>query len=258
MMVNKKSYDEILDTLAKQVQKSNCLQNLHEQLLEDLNHSVTYGAELEFYLPQGFSVPKQICGYDLKDEKGEGQYEICFTPNSSPQELAAEIEGFKSEAQHAIFDSKPYVDDYGSAMHIHLNVGERNLDRVATILCEYLLPTFLVFAPTAKDYSRFDKEYMAPTHVSYGNNNRTCSLRVPASTPKRLEHRVAGSNANAFLVLYCLLYPMALVYKNDLQIPAQTKIYGNAFDNQYHLPLLPSSREEAIKAWDYALYENVN
>src|SRR5690606_10506790 len=47
----------------------------------------------------------------------------------------------------------------------------------------------------------------APVAPTWGVNNRTVSLRVPAGAPKtrQVEHRVAGADANPYLVLAALL-----------------------------------------------------
>jgi len=64
-----------------------------------------------------------------------------------------------------------------------------------------------VFAPHANSYRRFRAQSYAPT---WGINNRTVSLRVPAGPPasRHVEHRVAGADANSYLVAALVLAGM--------------------------------------------------
>ncbi|MEM8660416.1 MAG: glutamine synthetase, partial [Pseudomonadota bacterium] len=54
---------------------------------------------------------------------------------------------------------------------------------------------------------RFEPGSHAPTFPSWGYENRTVAIRVPASsnTSRRLEHRVSGSDANPYLLFAVLL-----------------------------------------------------
>jgi len=64
-----------------------------------------------------------------------------------------------------------------------------------------------ILAPNANSYRRFKANSYAPVAPTWGVNNRTVSLRVPAGPPKtrHVEHRVAGADANPYLVLAVLL-----------------------------------------------------
>ena len=136
----------------------------------------------------------------------------------------------------ADFSSKPFVDDYGSSMHIHLNFPEDDdIEKYAKILCHYLLDTLDYFLPSPGDYLRLDSKFMAPTHISYGNNNRSVLIRIPDSEPKRLEHRLAGANADPELVIYAMLQSIKKGLENPNAILPLEKTFGNAFDPQYGL-----------------------
>jgi glutamine synthetase len=64
-----------------------------------------------------------------------------------------------------------------------------------------------ILAPNANSYRRFKANSYAPVAPTWGVNNRTVSLRVPAGPPptRHVEHRVAGADANPYLVLAVLL-----------------------------------------------------
>ena len=67
--------------------------------------------------------------------------------------------------------------------------------------------SMLVFAPNANSYRRLRPLTYAPTAPTWGWNNRTVALRIPPGGPaaRRIEHRVAGSDANPYLVLAAVL-----------------------------------------------------
>jgi glutamine synthetase len=64
-----------------------------------------------------------------------------------------------------------------------------------------------ILAPNANSYRRFKANSYAPVAPTWGVNNRTVSLRVPAGPPptRHVEHRVAGADGNPYLVLAVLL-----------------------------------------------------
>ena len=73
-----------------------------------------------------------------------------------------------------------------------------------------LPPQPAVFAPSYNAYRRFQPGAHAPTYPCWGYENRTVAVRVPAGNQKarRLEHRVAGADANPYLVLAVILGAM--------------------------------------------------
>ncbi len=62
-------------------------------------------------------------------------------------------------------------------------------------------------APTVNSYKRLVPGFWAPTAATWGVENRTCALRAIVATPKarRVEHRVAGADANPYLALAAAL-----------------------------------------------------
>ena len=122
----------------------------------------------------------------------------------------------------ATFMAKPFGDQAGSGMHLHMSFNDadgRNLcasdDPQGTPLLRHaiagmrtLMPESLaIFAPNANSYRRFRANSYAPTSPTWGVNNRTVSLRIPAGPPasRHVEHRVAGADANPYLALAAVL-----------------------------------------------------
>lgn len=234
------------DKLPDIQEQYNLLNNLENHFRENLGLTPSVGAEIEFYV-HGIGnialLAKEI-GRAIKEEKGYNQYELDLLPSQNIAAYAQEIAELREEIISAAkllggtadFSSKPFADGYGNSMHIHLNFLEDNdIEKYAQILCHYLPETKAIFLPTKKDYLRLDSRFMAPTHISYGGNNRTTMIRIPDSTPKRLEHRLAAATANPIAVIYNILLSIQKGLQNPLEVTPLAKTFGNGFDAQYSL-----------------------
>ncbi len=122
----------------------------------------------------------------------------------------------------ACFMAKPFADRAGSGMHLHVSVNDadgRNvfaseaaqggplLANAVGGMRETLGDAMAIFAPNANSYRRFRANSYAPVSPTWGVDNRTVSLRVPAGAPatRHVEHRVCGADANPYLALAALL-----------------------------------------------------
>jgi glutamine synthetase len=227
------------------------LLSLQQEFKMRYDDLLVVGAELEFYLLQDIC-PQQISeliGYELKPEKGLGQYEINFTPSTDLDGFAAEINRVKcllEQQAHTLggkvmFDAKPFADDYGSSLHIHIN-SQRQIHDVqdyARILCAHL-PSYLhACFDSNDDLKRLDRHFMAPEHICWGGNNRSVMIRIPDARPLRIEHRLPGANIDPRKalrgILSSLLDGLSRYEGQYCQLPF-AKIHGNAFDEQYNLP----------------------
>ncbi|MDC0864769.1 glutamine synthetase [Rickettsiaceae bacterium] len=226
----------------------NILARLQDQFKSEFNLSPCIGAELEFYIHGDIKLNllEQRINCEIKKERGENQYEINIKPSCNIQEYAEKIKKIREDitlhteelGAIADFSSKPFSDDYGSSMHIHLNFLEdknNDIEKYAEILCHYMTSSLDYFLPSPKDYKRLDSNFMAPTHICYGGNNRTAAIRIPDSEPKRLEHRLPSANANPYNVLYMILESIRKGLESPKIITPASKIFGNSFDAQYSL-----------------------
>ena len=97
-----------------------------------------------------------------------------------------------------------------------------------------------IFAPNANSYRRFRANSYAPVAPTWGVNNRTVSLRVPAGPPggRHIEHRVAGADANPYLALAALLAGVhhGLTGKVDPGPPVVGDGYAAAAKSNQRLP----------------------
>ena len=165
----------------------------------------------------------------------------------------------------ASFMPKPIDDEAGNGLHVHCSLldengtnvfndgGEEGSDllRYAVAGCLELLPaSMLLFAPSFNAYRRFQPGNHAPTESAWGYDNRTTAIRIPESpsAARRIEHRMAGADANPYLVLAAVLAGIWHGIENTLSPP--NPIEGNAWDQEIDAPALPTTMDEAISVFD--------
>lgn len=203
-------------------------------------------------------------------ENGAGQFEINLMHVDDPLRAADDAVLFKRlvrgvARKHgfaASFMAKPYGDRAGSGFHVHFsllndkgenvfdNGGEEGtpvmLNAVAGLLAT-MQENSLTFAPHENSYRRLMPGAHAPTSVAWGYENRTAAIRIPGGSHKarRIEHRVAGADANPYLVLTSILGGALEGIERQLEpVPAIT---GDAYS--LDLPHLPLDWASAIEAF---------
>ena len=122
----------------------------------------------------------------------------------------------------ACFMAKPFEEDSGSGLHIHMSLvdkqgknyfshGKENmasppfsarLRHAVGGLLKTMSEATLLCAPNANSYRRLRPDMYAPVEPNWGVNHRIVSIRIPSSDASnlRFEHRVAGADANPYLV----------------------------------------------------------
>lgn len=159
-------------------------------------------------------------------EYAPGQYELTLRYRENVVQVADDLLRLKrilraqarAHGLEACFMAKPFAGQAGSGMHFHVSLQDAQGQNVFTEAeGEDLAPALrhaiggvldtmpgamLVFAPHANSWRRFDAQSYAPVARTWGVNNRSVAVRVPAGSPRarRLEHRPAGVDANPFLV----------------------------------------------------------
>ena len=116
------------------------------------------------------------------------------------------------------FMAKPYPGQAGNGLHVHISLLDkegRNIfagedpEQNAALrhaiggVLETLPACMAFLCPNVNSYRRFGSQFFVPNAPSWGLDNRTTALRVPTGTPEahRIEHRVAGADANPYLLL---------------------------------------------------------
>lgn len=126
----------------------------------------------------------------------------------------------------ACFMAKPFAEIAGSGLHIHASLYNEHGENVFSDpqstqtpaisdtlrhaiggLAETMADSMAVFAPNANSYRRFVPGSYAPVSPTWGYNHRDVALRIPVSGANdcRVEHRVAGADANPYLVMAMVL-----------------------------------------------------
>jgi len=100
----------------------------------------------------------------------------------------------------------------------------------------------LLFAPNINSYKRFSVGLFAPTVVAWGNDNRTCSLRVVGHGPSlHVENRLPGGDVNPHLAISAMI--AAGLYGIENELPLEDECVGNAYENDK--PRVPSNMRDA-------------
>lgn len=201
---------------------------------------------------------------EIEPEQGEGQIEIKTNPYIDIPKLCDDINHIKQIAQkldsnlQANFSSLPNKNDCGNSMQINLSLikdgeflfaknGDKESKYLLWSICGVLEKTrsmIEIFAPTSEDLQRFDlqinrnlhrlKKYTSPTNISWGYDNRSALIRVPASRKndlRRIEYRLGCASCDINLAITHFL--LAVFEGIKMQKDPIKEIYGNAFDEQY-------------------------
>jgi len=164
----------------------------------------------------------------------------------------------------ATFMAKPFADSAGCGMHIHASVHDdqgRNLfhdtnssgkpplsptlRHALAGLLDTMCEAMAIFAPNANSYRRLVRGSCVPLAPCWGYNHREVSVRVPLSGGDgvRLEHRVAGADANPYLVMAAVLGGMLAGILQCVEPPAM-------IEESAHLP---AQAESLPLRWEQSL-----
>jgi glutamine synthetase len=159
-------------------------------------------------------------------ECGRGQFEINLNHGDALQ-AADRAFRFKDMVKelaarrglHATFMGKPFADDAGSGLHLHVSASNadgnafhdpQSSDGLSGLARHFLAgvmahaPALMAFAsPTVNSYKRIVPGTLVPTSVTWGYDDRTAYIRVPPDRGEatRLELRAADAAANPYLVV---------------------------------------------------------
>jgi len=207
----------------------------------------------------------------LIKESGPSQYEINLY--HSPDALVAADQAMmlrrairgvaRRHGLLATFMAKPFGELAGNGMHVHCSLldrqgnnafddgTERGTDLLRQAIAGSLATmadSMLLFAPNLNSYRRFQHGTYAPLAPCWGYENRTVSVRVPADAPqaRRIEHRVAGADANPYLAIAAVLAGMLHGIGEKLEAPPP--LQGNAYDQLE--PSLPRYWPDALARFE--------
>ncbi|WP_246245711.1 glutamine synthetase family protein [Mesorhizobium zhangyense] len=204
-------------------------------------------------------------------ENGVGQFEINL--NHLPDALRAADDAvlFKRTVKGiarkhgfaASFMAKPYGDRAGNGLHVHFSLLDRDGNNIFNDgtdkgsdamrhavggLLSGMAESTLIFAPHFNSYRRLRPNSYAPTVVAWGYENRMVAIRIPGGPNKarRIEHRVAGADANPYLVLATVLGAALIGIERRLE--AGEPIVSDV--GSHSLPNLPPDWVSGINAFE--------
>jgi glutamine synthetase len=161
----------------------------------------------------------------------------------------------RKNGKAATFMAKPFADTAGSGMHVHVSLLNENGENVFagksadgdfsdTLrhaiggLGEAMAECVALFAPNANSYRRHAPGNFVAAAPEWGPNHRGVALRIPLSGPKnrRLEHRVAGADANPYFVVAAILAGIHHGISNQCE-PRPMTPEGSRLDYKIEIPI---------------------
>ena len=163
----------------------------------------------------------------------------------------------------ATFMAKPFGEDLGSGLHVHVSVldadggnifaagsGNKPADALAHATGG-LLATMgqmqAIYTPNPNSIRRLQAGSFAPDQITWGLDHRAAAVRLPEinGPGARLEHRICGADANPYLVVTAILAGM--LYGLDNSIDPGHPIDGA--DSNSTLPTLRKDLSSAVEAF---------
>ncbi len=196
-------------------------------------------------------------------EYAPGQFEINLQHVADPMLAADHCVMFKRAVKgvarrhgvQASFMAKPYLDQTGCGLHLHISLQDKTGRNVfdggeapASATLEHalggileIMPESMAFlAPNVNSFRRYQPNVFVPIRRTWGFENRSTALRIPLGRgeARRIEHRIAGADANPYLALATALAGIHHGITNEIAPPpAFEGNAGFAFDEE--LPFRP-------------------
>ncbi len=206
-------------------------------------------------------------GMDVEGAKGEcnlGQHEVGFlyadalvTADNHAVYKTAAKEIASLHGKSITFMAK-FNEREGNSCHIHLSLRGQDgsivfwddengrptplYDHFVAGILDTMADFTLMYAPNVNSYKRFADASFAPTTIAWGNDNRTCSLRlVGKGAAARLENRLPGGDVNPYLALAAMI--AGGLHGIERELPLEPEQLGNAYTADK--PKVPRTLREA-------------
>lgn len=184
----------------------------------------------------------------LLKELAPGQYELNLHHVDDPLQAADNAQLLKQvikgvarkHGQVASFMAKPFGDRDGNGFHTHVSLldtdgrnvfddgtdkGSDELRHAIAGLAEVMADCMLIFAPHKNSWRRLQHGVHGPLAPTWGYENRFVAMRVPNGdgAARRIEHRIAGADANPYLSLAAILAGILHGLEHRLEAAAPTE-----------------------------------
>jgi glutamine synthetase len=204
-------------------------------------------------------------------EFSPGQFEINLT-HSGLLDAADRAFRLKSAVQEiarhhdlmATFMAKPFNDESGSGLHVHVSVCDESGQNVfgdgdgpdgLSAIGRHAIGGVLAHAPalsallnpTINSYKRLGRGTLAPWLIDWGLDNRSAMVRVPPERgpAARMEVRLGDATANPYLGIAAIGAAAFLGISEKLEPPPKLEGYG--YDPS-RSPVLPKRLPDALDA----------
>lgn len=201
----------------------------------------------------------------ILSEYGPGQFEINL--DHRPDAMRAADEGIllkrivkavaTKEGFGATFMAKPYSEFSGSGLHVHVSIldeagnnifeamhGENHLHHAIAGMIGAMRASTLIFAPTLNSYRRLQNGILTAERATWAENNRNAAIRVirEGAGATRIEHRVAGADAQVHLVVAAIL--ASILHGLEAKAPAPAPLHVMNYDDLQER--IPTNWQEAL------------
>ena len=199
-------------------------------------------------------------------EAAPGQFEVNLKHRADPLKAADDVILLRrivmgcarAHGLTATFMAKPFLEYAGNGMHVHTSMLNRDgvnifghaegrpvLESAVAGLLKTMPESLLLFINTWNGFRRITPGSYAPTRAVWAENNRSVALRIPVSNEhnRRIEHRIAGADANPYLVMAAIMQGMIEGIASKAVPPPP--IEGSAYDDEGLF--LPDDMDDALQ-----------
>jgi glutamine synthetase len=158
--------------------------------------------------------------------------------------------------------AKPFGEREGNGFHTHVSLldaegrnvfddgtpaGSAALRHAVAGLADVMADSMLVFAPHRNSYRRLRSGVHGPLVPNWGYENRYVSMRIPngEGAARRIEHRIAGADANPYLSLAAIL--AGILHGLDKGLEPEPPTEPGAEESEARLP---GTWEAALDAFE--------
>ena len=204
------------------------------------------------------------------DEAAPGQFELNIDP-SDPVTACDRVVRIKQVLREVALDqgcsvtfmAKP-SPEFGNGLHVHHSLARdgnplfyapdgEGMSDVTRYWIGGLVATMpaamSIFCPNVNSFRRVVGFAAAPTVASWGEDDKSAAVRVLSRSPKaaRIENRVAGGDANPYLVLAAVLAGGIAGIEQSIEPPAAQNVAGWGLPAGFpHLPNTISKAADAM------------
>lgn len=210
----------------------------------------------------------------LLSELSPGQFELNLHHVDDPLQAADNAQLLKQVIKSiarkhghiASFMAKPFGDRDGNGLHTHVSIlddkgdnifddgtelGSQLLRNAIGGLADAMPDSMLIFAPHLNSWRRLQLGVHGPLAPTWGYENRYVAMRVPngENTARRIEHRIAGADANPYLSLAVILAGILHGIDNRMEAAPPTTAGSGSVK-----AMLPASWEAALAAFEESAF----